>query len=145
MTITVPFRLHDTRQTSLRNTHKAMSVFGRSNRIDGDAHATIGPVLESDWEGDTRSEFSVELRLSCTGPNGSPGDEVGDKLWAVSYQRSIPGQKYHAITHEMVSNSSEPTGIPISVISIISSRAMRKPLLILNELSRSGSLRARAS
>jgi hypothetical protein len=41
---------------------------------------------------------------------------------------------------EMVSRSSEPTGIPMEVMSTMSSRARRRPLLILKELSISGSL-----
>ncbi len=41
---------------------------------------------------------------------------------------------------EIVSNSSVATGTPISVISHKSCRAMRKPLLILKEPSRLGSL-----
>lgn len=40
----------------------------------------------------------------------------------------------------MVSSSSHPTGRPVEVMSMSSCRAIRRPLLILNELSRSGSL-----
>lgn len=93
----------------------------------------------------------VELRLGRPGADGSPRDEVGDELGPVerrgnerAQQRSAMvvgrgGRTYYR-TNEMVSSSSQPTGMPVEVMSISSWRAIRRPLLILNELSRSGSL-----
>lgn len=37
-------------------------------------------ILESDGEGDTRSELTMELRLSGTGTNSTPRNEVSNIL-----------------------------------------------------------------
>jgi hypothetical protein len=37
-------------------------------------------VLEANWEGDTRSELTVELRLGSTSADSTPRDEVRDEL-----------------------------------------------------------------
>ena len=50
----------------------------RSKRRTTDA--AVCAVFETDREGDTASEFSVELRLGCARTDGTPGDEVGDVL-----------------------------------------------------------------
>ena len=50
------------------------------------------------------------------------------------------GRRTEMYWGEMVSRSSDPTGIPICVRSHKSCRARRKPLLILKESSMSGSL-----
>lgn len=35
---------------------------------------SISAILEADWEGNTGSEFAMELRFGCSGANGTPGD-----------------------------------------------------------------------
>jgi hypothetical protein len=39
-------------------------------------YINVRTVLETDREGDTRSKFTMKLRLRCTSSNGTPGHEV---------------------------------------------------------------------
>ena len=90
--------LDDSSQTLLGDTHESMGVGGRLHGIDSNTDASVGPcierykreeqsasssvlaVLETDREGDTGSELTVELGLGCTRSNGTPRDEIGNVL-----------------------------------------------------------------
>ena len=90
----------------------------------------------------------MQLRLGRAGADSSPGDQVGDELGTEESQLRSANRRYQAAkvstgsrsTYLIVSNSSQPTGIPIELISLSSSRASLRPLLILNDPSISGSL-----
>lgn len=48
--------------------------------VNRNVERTICTILESDWEGQTGSEFAVELRLGGSGANGPETEEVRDVL-----------------------------------------------------------------
>jgi len=72
--------LDDSSQTLLGDTHESMGVGGRLHGIDSNTDASVGPVLETDREGDTGSELTVELGLGGTCSNSTPRDEIGNVL-----------------------------------------------------------------
>jgi hypothetical protein len=78
--VLVPARLDDRGHTSLCHTHEAMRMLGRTHRVDRHTGRPIGPVLESDRERDTGSQFSVELRFGRSSSDSTPRDEVRDEL-----------------------------------------------------------------
>jgi len=72
--------LDDGGKTLLGNTHEGVGVGGRLHSIDCNTDTSIGSILEANWEGDTGSELTVELRLGRTSTNGSPRNEISDVL-----------------------------------------------------------------
>ena len=80
MDVLISARLHNRSQSLFRHTHKRMRRARSAHRVHSHPNRSVRPVLESNWERDTRREFSVQLRLGGAGPDGSPGDEVGNVL-----------------------------------------------------------------
>ena len=78
--ILISLSLDNRGQSCFSDAHERMWVASGFHSINSDADTSVGPVLESNWEGDTRREFSVQLRLGGAGPDGSPRDEVGNVL-----------------------------------------------------------------
>ena len=150
----VPCRLDYTSHALTVDTHEAVRVQSTLHGVDCHAHGPIGTVLEANGETGTRSEFAMQLRFGRACTDSSPGDQVGDELRAG--EDSATARELHSYcpgvadlmaldrsdhpTHLIVSNSSQPTGIPIELMSLSSSRASLRPLLILNDPSISGSL-----
>lgn len=90
----------------------------------------------------------MELRFGGPSAYGSPCDQVGNELRArdaldqmqVAHDLTRASAIEAMSTHLIVSSSSHPTGMPMSLRSHRSSRAILNPLLILNDPSISGSL-----
>lgn len=60
----------DCSKTLLRHTHEVVRMARRQHSINGDRQAPVSTVLESDGEGDTTSQLSVELGLGGPCTNG---------------------------------------------------------------------------
>lgn len=148
------------------DTHEVVRMARRLHSVDGDRDGTVRAVLEADGEGGARGELTVELGLRRPRTDGTPGDQVGDELGAarasaIAPQSGARGAGSHTtssgvirrhapvqwtcsdgdtLTHLIVSSSSHPTGMPISLMSLSSSLPILNPLLIWKLPSMSGSL-----
>lgn len=73
--------LGDGCQTLLGDTQETVGVSGSANGVNGNRQVPIRAVLVSNWETETGSKLTVQLRLGGTGSNGTKRDEVGQVLW----------------------------------------------------------------
>ena len=149
MAVLVPACPDDRRHALRIDAQKVVRMAGGLHGVDGDADRAVGTVLEADREARAGCELTVQLGLGGAGTDGAPSDEVGNELGA-DCQLYRAGRRYprqYGIvsrcvlpTYLIVSNNSHPTGTPISLISLRSSRPVLSPLLIWNDPSISGSL-----
>ena len=49
----------------------------RLHRVGGDAHISVGPILEADRARKSGSEFTVNLAFGCTCADCGPGNQIG--------------------------------------------------------------------
>jgi hypothetical protein len=86
-------------QTLLGNTHEVVLGGSSANSVNGDGQASIGTVLETNWERETGSQLTVKLGLGGSGANGTEGDEVGKELWGDGVEHL--GGNWHAAAGEV--------------------------------------------
>lgn len=70
----------DGSQTLLCDTHEVVLCGRAANRINSDGETTIGTVLETNGERETRGKLAVQLRLCCARTDRAEGDQVCEKL-----------------------------------------------------------------
>ena len=87
MNILISTRFDDRGDSLLCNTHERMRVSARAHRVYRDFDTSVCAVFEPDRERYTRGEFAMELRLSSTRTNRTPGDEVIDVLRGNSVEK----------------------------------------------------------
>ena len=68
-------------KTLLGHTHEVVGARCRETGVDSNGEGAISAVLETDREGDTGGELTVELGFGGTGTNGSEGETVGKELY----------------------------------------------------------------
>lgn len=66
--------------SGLGDGEEMVRTHGGSDGINGNTDASVGSVLEANWEGKTRGEFSVELGLGGSGTDGTDGEEISEEL-----------------------------------------------------------------
>ena len=67
-------------KTLLGHTHEVVGARCRETGVDGNGEGAISAVLETDREGDTGGELTVELGFGGTGTNGGEGETIGKEL-----------------------------------------------------------------
>lgn len=75
-TVLVTGGLGDCSQTLLGDTEEAVGVRGGANGVDSDSQVTVGAVLVTDGEGQTRGELAVKLGLGGAGADCAQRDQV---------------------------------------------------------------------
>lgn len=79
--VLVSSRPGDGSQTLLCYTHEVVLCGSRTNSVDGHCQPSIGSVLESNGEGETRGKLTVQLGLCCARTDSAKRDEVREELW----------------------------------------------------------------
>lgn len=70
----------DSSDTGLGDGQEVVRVLDGANGIDSDIQGAVGTVLETNGEGQTRGQFTVDLGLGGASTNGADGETVGQKL-----------------------------------------------------------------
>src|SRR5207253_718412 len=66
----------DGSQSLFCDTHEVVLRGGSSDSVNSDSQITVRAVLETNGERQTRGKLSVQLRLCCSGTNGTNRDKV---------------------------------------------------------------------
>lgn len=66
--------------TGLGDRQEVVGVLNRANGINGNIERAVGTILESDGEGQTRGQLTVDLGLGCTGTDRTDGQTIGQEL-----------------------------------------------------------------
>ena len=70
-----------------------MAGAGGADGVHRDARIAVGAVFKPDRAGERRSHFTVDLTFSGARPDGSPADEIGDKLTGHHIEK-LGGRRY---------------------------------------------------
>lgn len=64
----------------LGDRQEVVGVLDSADGVNGNIQSAVGTVLEADREGQTRGQFTVNLRLCCACANGTERQEIGSVL-----------------------------------------------------------------
>lgn len=73
-------------QTLLGHTEEAVRVSSGADGVNGDGETTVGSILETNGEGQTGGQLTVQLGLGGAGTDGTEGDQIGQVLWGDGVQ-----------------------------------------------------------
>lgn len=77
---TVSLSLNNRGQSLLGNRQKRVSRPGSLDGINSNPDRAVSTVLETDRHGECRCKFSVNLGFRSSGPDGTPGEKIGEVL-----------------------------------------------------------------
>lgn len=79
-TVLVALGAGDSGQALLGNAHEVVFSRGSANGINSNTEVSVGSVLETDRERETRGKLAVKLAFGSTGADSTNRDEVGKEL-----------------------------------------------------------------
>ena len=102
--VVVTFGGNNCRYTLFGYREKMMRMPRGFNGIDGNLYVSVGGILEANRAGESRGQFAMHLAFGGAGTNGSPANEIADKLGHDSIEKLAARREAHVCQIEQESS-----------------------------------------
>jgi hypothetical protein len=101
-TIIVAFCTSNSGQPLFRHANERVPTCRSTNCIKSNIKRSISTILESNWERQSRCQFSVKLRFRSPCPYSSKRQQIGEELHQYVSLRNLPAEKsYQAFLRQL--------------------------------------------
>lgn len=106
-TVLVAVSTDNSDNSRFRDTQEVMWVGGSPQGVDGNTQSTVSTVFETNREGQTGRQLSVQLRLGGSGTNGTHTEQVRQELRRDSVQHLACNWQLLGQLHEQLTGNSQ--------------------------------------